>query len=220
MLAEADHRGLATYVRPSAQGTEVVVAVHPDYLLWYVLNGELLHDAGGEAKETKELITATPEVEREFIDTSEDEGQTIRRLKLVQTLRAYRDAKFRPEVLRAYKFRCAVCQYALNLVDAAHIIPVRCPGSTDDVSNGLALCRLHHAAYDNALLGVRSDYSVIVNLDAAKKLADLKLESGLDDFVARLPERIIVPTVIEVRPDPNKLVLGLKVRHWPESSIE
>jgi putative restriction endonuclease len=42
----------------------------------------------------------------------------------------------------------------LKLPDAAHIVPVTFPDSTDEVTNGLGLCRLHHGAYDNGLLGV------------------------------------------------------------------
>ncbi|MGA2063953.1 MAG: HNH endonuclease [Thermoguttaceae bacterium] len=135
------------------------------------------------------------------------------------TLRAYRDSKFRPLVLQAYSYRCAVCGCALKLVDAAHIVPVAYPQSTDEVTNGLALCRLHHGAYDNGLLGVRSDYGVMVNPETANRLAELQLAVGLEAFKARLPAQITCPASIEARPEPGKLVIGLRARRWPDDLV-
>jgi putative restriction endonuclease len=130
-------------------------------------------------------------------------------------MRAYRDAKFRPSVLRAYRYRCAVCQCALKLIDAAHIIPVAYPNSTDEITNGLALCRLHHGAYDNGLLGVQSNYRIVINPDHEQHLTDLRLDMGLDEFRLRLPEQITAPSSLEARPDPRKLIIGLQARRWP-----
>jgi putative restriction endonuclease len=211
--------GIATYLRPAATGPEVVVAVAPDSLLWYVENGLPLHNAEDDAPAAGDLVRATPEEERCFLDESETDIQAARRYDLVQTMRAYRDSQFRPAVLRAYSYRCAVCGCALKLVDAAHIVPVSFPESTDEVTNGLALCRLHHGAYDNALLGVRSDYRIIVNPETENRLAELHLDAGLAEFKRGLPERITPPAVIETRPDPKKLTVGLKARRWPENLV-
>ncbi len=211
--------GIATYLRPAAAGREVVVAVAPDSLLWYVENGLPLHNAEDDAPSAPALVGAGPEEERTFLDESENEIQAARRYDLVQTMRAYRDSQFRPAVLRAYRYRCTVCGCALKLVDAAHIVPVSFPESTDEVTNGLALCRLHHGAYDNALLGVRGDYRVIVNPEAESRLAESNLDVGLEQFKAGLPDQIIPPTVIETRPDPHKLTLGLHARRWPDRLV-
>lgn len=178
-----------------------------------------LHNAEEDAPAAADLVGASPEEERSFLDESQTDIQAARRYDLVQTIRAYRDSQFRPAVLRAYSYRCSVCGCALKLVDAAHIIPVPFPESTDEVTNGLALCRLHHGAYDNALLGVRSDYRVIVNPEIENRLAELKLAGGLPEFRARLPERITLPAEIEVRPDPQKLILGLRARRWPDNLV-
>lgn len=214
---EAAHRiGIATQVRPTQTGSEeVVVAVIPDSLLWYVQNGLALHNADRDATGVQSLVDATHEDEARFIDESQDEIQTVRRYDLVELMRAYRDAKFRPAVLRAYRYQCAVCQTALKLVDAAHIVPVSYPQSTDDVTNGLALCRLHHGAYDNALLGIRSDYSIIVNNERETALTAISLHMGLDAFKAALPPHITVPSEVEIRPDPRNLRLGLEARRFP-----
>jgi putative restriction endonuclease len=187
--------------------------------LWYVENGSPLHNAEDDAPAAADLAEASPEDERNFLDESHDEIQAARRYDLVETMRAYRDSQFRPAVLRAYAYRCAVCGCALKLVDAAHIVPVSFPESTDEVTNGLALCRLHHGAYDNGLLGVQSNYRVIVNPDTEIRLAKLRLATGLEEFKARLPERITPPSVIEVRPVPKKLIIGLRARRWPDKLV-
>jgi len=218
-LETASSVGIATYIRPTQQGAEVVVAVSPDSLLWYVQQGLPLHNSETDASAVVDLVQPTPEEERNFLDESEDEIQAARRYDLVETMRAYRDATFRPAVLRAYRHTCAVCACALKLVDAAHIVPVSHPSSTDDVTNGLALCRLHHGAYDNGLLGVRSDFRVITNPEMEVRLSDLHLDMGLDEFKDRLPERITLPLHPEVRPLPENFILGLRARNWRDELI-
>ena len=200
-------------------GIEVVVAVAPDSLLWYIQHGLPLHNSEGDSAGVVELADATQDEERSFLDEAENEIQAARRYDLVVTMRAYRDAKFRPAVLRAYRHKCAVCRCALKLVDAAHIVPVSYPQSTDEVTNGLALCRLHHGAFDNALLGVRSDYKVITNPEAEVRLSELRLNMGLPEFKSRLPESIVLPTSSEMRPLPENLRLGLQARRWPNRLI-
>ena len=218
-LEAAQRVGIATQVRPSRMGSEVVVAVTPDSLLWYVQNGGALHNTDQDADGVPELVDATTEDEARFINQSQNESQTARRYDLVELMRAYRDAKFRPAVLRAYRYQCAVCQTALKLVDAAHIVPVSYPQSTDEVTNGIALCRLHHGAYDNALLGIRSDYSIVVNTERESALTAINLHMGLDAFKAALPPMITVPAQAEVRPDPNNLRLGLEARRFPANVV-
>lgn len=143
----------------------------------------------------------------------------VARGALVEILRAFRDARFRPLVLQAYSNRCAVWGTALKLVDAAHIIPVSDPRGDDDVTNGLALCRLHHAAYDTGLIGVRTDYGIVLNSSAATRLRQVGLDGGLPEFRAALPATIRIPNVAEVRPDRTKLRIGLEVRQFPASLI-
>jgi putative restriction endonuclease len=134
-------------------------------------------------------------------------------------VRAYRDSQFRPRVLQAFNYKCCVCNCDLKLVDAAHIVPVSHPTSNDEVTNGLALCRLHHGAYDNALLGIQSGYQIVINPEATRRLHEIKLDTGLDAFKAALPNKIRVATVKEARPDADKLKLGLQVRGWPTDLI-
>ncbi|MBM4721547.1 hypothetical protein GS449_26925 [Rhodococcus hoagii] len=55
---------------------------------------------------------------------------------------------FRATVMRAYETRCAVCALAHGeLLDAAHIVPDGDEMGIASVRNGMALCKIHHAAY-------------------------------------------------------------------------
>lgn len=218
-LDMAGFNGLATQMRPASEGREVVISVRPDFLLWYVQDGQQLHDADEDADEVASLIAATPEEEAALIASSTTPEQLARRVQLVEIIRAFRDARFRPLVLQAYGNRCAVCGTALKLVEAAHIIPVSDPRGDDDTTNGLALCRLHHGAYDTGLLGIRPDYKVIVSDVAADRLRHVRLDGGLDPFRAALPPIIRLPNVKDVWPSQQKLRIGMEVRQFPTSLI-
>ena len=71
---------------------------------------------------------------------------------------------FRARVLSAYNNRCAVCtlKYA-ELLDAAHILPDSDQRGLPVVTNGMAMCTIHHRAYDQNFLGVSPDYVVHIN---------------------------------------------------------
>ena len=66
-------------------------------------------------------------------------------------------------MLIAYSYRCAFCGVQLNLTDAAHIVPVSHGADVDKTYNGLALCALHHRAYDQSLVTVWEDYTVRIS---------------------------------------------------------
>ncbi len=73
---------------------------------------------------------------------------------------------FRERVLAAYQHQCALCRLKHDeLLDAAHIVPDAEPEGEPVVSNGLALCRLHHAAFDRFFVGVRPDYVIEIRPD-------------------------------------------------------
>lgn len=218
-LELAGHNGIATHIRPANEGREVTVAVRPDFLLWYVQDGQTLHDIDEDAAEVATLIECTPEEEAGFVELSTTPEQLTRRVQLVEIMRAFRDARFRPLVLQAYGSQCAVCGTALKLVDAAHIVPVSDPRGDDAVTNGLALCRLHHGAYDIGLMGIQSNYKIVLNAAAVERLHQVQLDGGLDVFCERLPKTIRLPNVKEVYPDPKKLRIGLEVRQFPSEVI-
>ena len=52
-----------------------------------------------------------------------------------------------------------------RLLDAAHIISDREDRGVPAVPNGIALCTLHHAAFDAHLIAIRPDYRIEVRQD-------------------------------------------------------
>lgn len=79
-----------------------------------------------------------------------------------------RDPRFREIVLRAYHSRCAFCGYDLRLdgalvgLEAAHI-RWKQYGGPCDINNGLALCSLHHSAFDMGAISVDGNMTIRVS---------------------------------------------------------
>jgi putative restriction endonuclease len=65
--------------------------------------------------------------------------------------------RFCTQVLHACERRCAVCRLPFaELLDAAHI-KADTDGRLPSVPNGLALCKIHHGAFDTHILGISPD---------------------------------------------------------------
>jgi putative restriction endonuclease len=100
---------------------------------------------------------------------------------------------FRERVLRAYQERCAMCRLRhRELLDAAHIVPDQEPEGVPSVSNGLSLCKLHHAAFDSLFVTVNLDYRVVVREDVLDEQDGPMLLHGLQELHGRaiqLPRR-------------------------------
>lgn len=111
--------------------------------------------------------------------------------------------EFRSRVLGAYHHRCAVCELKKTpLLDAAHIT-----SDTDDqglpvVTNGLSLCKIHHAAYDENILGISPDYVVHINSEVLVEVDGPMLKHGLQEMDRR---GLWVPTRLNDRPDRDRL---------------
>ena len=105
---------------------------------------------------------------------------------------------FRERVLTAYRNECAFCRFRhAELLDAAHIVPDTEAGEPV-VPNGLALCKLHHAAFDRNFLGVRPDYVVQVRRDLLDEEDGPTLVHGIQ---ALHGARIRVPRSSVLQPD-------------------
>jgi len=84
------------------------------------------------------------------------------------------------------------------LLDAAHILPDRHPLGDPVVPNGLALCKLHHAAFDADILGVRPDLKIEVRHDVLREADGPMLKVGLQGFDGQI---ITVPRQTALRPN-------------------
>jgi putative restriction endonuclease len=106
---------------------------------------------------------------------------------------------FRVRVLDAYDETCAVCRLRhQELLDAAHILADRHPLGEPIVPNGLALCKLHHAAFDADILGVRPDLRIEVRHDVLREADGPMLKVGLQGFDGQV---ITVPRQKTLRPN-------------------
>ena len=110
---------------------------------------------------------------------------------------------FRERVLQAYRDQCALCKLRhRDLLDAAHIIPDRDPEGMPVVTNGLSLCKIHHAAFDHVLIGIRPDYRVEVHPRILKEQDGPMLRHGLQGMHGT---SLVLPRSRVHRPDRDRL---------------
>jgi putative restriction endonuclease len=132
-------------------------------------------------------------------------GTDVRAYALREVRHRLHQQHFRLNVLQAYAHRCAICALRERaLVQAAHILEDATPEGIAAVVNGLALCAIHHLAYDRNLLGI--DPGGVVHI--ARRLRDEHdgpmLRTGLQGFHG---EAIQLPRRRDDRPDPERLAL-------------
>ncbi len=130
---------------------------------------------------------------------------TIRREYVtVLAQRRVHQEQFRARVLAAYRECCAVCKLRHpELLEAAHILPDQHPQGLPLVANGLALCKIHHAAFDANFLGIRPDLVVEIRDDILREEDGPMLRYGLQELHGR--GLVVVPRSQELRPDPVRL---------------
>jgi putative restriction endonuclease len=57
------------------------------------------------------------------------------------------------------------------------------PDRHPEVSNGLSLCKIHRAAFDRGIIGIRPDYAIEVREDALKEVdGPMKIRLGRSRF--------------------------------------
>lgn len=139
----------------------------------------------------------------------------IERQRVVSEIsRLSRDARFKQRVLFAYGNRCAVTRVQLRLVDAAHILPVGAPGSSDAVTNGLSLSPTYHRAYDAGLIYLAEDYKMHLNAARLQALQALNLATGIDSFSEPLGD-IFLPPDPKQRPSADLIRRANEFRQIP-----
>ena len=132
----------------------------------------------------------------------DDMGESRRQYVTAAVRQRLHQRAFRERVLDAYREQCAFCRFRhAELLDAAHIEP-DADGGEPVVSNGLALCRLHHAAFDRYFLGVRPDYVLQVRPDLLEEEDGPTLIHGIQSLHGA---RIALPRRVGLRPDPQLL---------------
>ncbi len=139
-------------------------------------------------------------VELESVD--EDFGSRRRYVTSLVRRRLHQRA-FRERVLRAYRQQCALCRLRhAELLDAAHIVPDTEERGEPRVANGLALCKLHHAAFDAFFLSVTPECRIEVRRGILEEKDGPMLVIGLQRLHG---QKIQVPRQAGMRPDPTLL---------------
>jgi hypothetical protein len=173
-----------------------------------------------------------PSSKKEFLSTKSYEVQkVVKKLrqskrptlydpidKEKKTIKVTRESKirtrgFRWAVIEAYDYKCAFCGMKINSpdtllweVEAAHIVPNRLKGK-DDIWNGLALCHLHHWAFDVGWFTLSDEYSIQVSSKIQNLSTDFGKFGGIDflrTFVANR-SNILLPQEKEIYPHKNSL---------------
>ncbi len=141
-------------------------------------------------------------VDEAMVVLAENSGSvsTIQR-KYAQAIvkRRLHQPEFRGRVMRAYNTQCAICLLKHGeLLDAAHIMPDAHELGVPAVSNGIALCKIHHTAYDQNFVGISPDYKVHVHSDLLAEKDGPMLKHGIQEMNGRT---LFVPSKEKDRPN-------------------
>jgi putative restriction endonuclease len=106
--------------------------------------------------------------------------------------------RFRELVVAAYGESCTVCRlHHAELLDAAHILEDKDVRGLPEVPNGLALCKIHHGAYDVDILGIDPDRHIHIREDILDEVDGPMLRYGLQKMHGGL---ISVPPNLDLQP--------------------
>jgi putative restriction endonuclease len=143
------------------------------------------------------------------VSSTVESEAVIRRGYITTTVkRRIHQRAFRERVIDAYRAQCALCRLRhRELLDAAHIVADSYPHGEPVVSNGISLCKLHHAAFDKYFISVRPDYVVEVRRDVLDEKDGPMLRHGLQGIHG---QRIQLPGRSSQRPDRDLLELRHK----------
>ena len=134
----------------------------------------------------------------------DDADDNVRRQYVTRQVRQrMHQRSFRDRVLRAYREQCSICRLRhADLLDAAHITPDSDEGGEPIISNGLSLCKIHHAAFDRDYFGIRPDYRIVVRPEIMEEKDGPMLKAGLQQIDN---SKLILPRSVRERPDPDRL---------------
>ena len=129
-----------------------------------------------------------------------DDGSDIRRRYVTSVSRArLHQGIFRERVLKAYRHQCTLCSLKhVPLLEAAHIMPDSDVRGEPRITNGLSLCKIHHAAYDQHIIGISTDYKAVVREDILEEVDGPMLKYGIQQMDGL---KLQLPRADEHKPD-------------------
>lgn len=205
-LQAAHDRAFAT----QQKGNEIVVAFQPAFLVDYAMGLTSLHQSVGAYSDLA-LLEQLDHVDDVALTQVRDQ---TRKIVIQQIARRYRASRFRGAVLSAYGRRCAFCGVQLGLLDAAHILPVSYPGSSDEVANGIALCKSHHYAYDSNLVAFDINFRLLFNERRMNQLSQRGEGGGIAEFRAALNQCLLLPSDSRNHPGRFFIERAFQARAW------
>ena len=194
---------------------ELGIAFKPGFLASYIEHLEALHacgQSGDEMNVLRQIDGRRDDVSDEDIALDIAEP---RRFAVMSARRALRRVDFRDRVLAAYSHGCAMCGVQLDLLDGAHILPAVHPGSTDGTDNGVALCALHHRAFDRGLVTFTiPEFRIHLNEHMRDALQEQGRAGGFKAFERNLNRLLAVPRAERDRPSGRFVDTANDLRGW------
>lgn len=184
-----------------------VLSFLPDYLGLYLENLSTIHLLNDA--ELQELVNKSDSLN----DQDQNGGFESPEGHLTIThTRFKRDPRFKTIVYEAYKNRCAMCGIQLELVEAAHIVPHSQEKGTDEITNGICLCALHHTAYDRSLIYFDEEFNIKINESKMEYLEKVGLDSGFRKFASLAFEKIQLPINHTLTPNIENIKIANQTR--------
>ena len=170
--------GVVRRSRPSAGWTNA--ALPPVFPVWLI----------AEEPERHQFVVGLDAAERTLIEQGRPHANEIeRRYNLATVRQRLHQPIFRPESCTHTSIDVpSACLPFDELLDAAHI-KSDSEGGRAAVSNGLALCRIHHGAFDADILGISPDYQVTIRSSVLDTFDGPTLQHALEGD-ARVDTRV------------------------------
>lgn len=127
-------------------------------VIWfsYEIFSELLPDIFEYLKFELDEYNEIPEYDK-YITNPNYDWTVKENRERISTSTWKRKQIFRKKVLDVYENQCAICRCTESkILEAAHIISVA-DGGSDDINNGICLCRNHHRMFDEKLICINFD---------------------------------------------------------------
>lgn len=201
--ARAD--GFSVYRDASHQN---VLSFRSEFMVSYVGNADVMHQATDRALQN--LVRAHRDT-RSGVASRKLVSVAKRRIAVTHNQYA-RNPQFRENVREVYENRCAMCGVQLELIEAAHLIPHNHPKGLDIVSNGIALCTLHHRSLDTGLIYLDVNYNILINPVRRKYLVRMQRIDGFLQFRRQLSDTIALPHDPSDYPLRENIELGNQLR--------
>lgn len=157
-------------------------------------------------EERGQFVVALDQAQRNLAANQQGQvSEDDRRYAESITQRRLHQPLFRARVLEAYESCCCMCHLRhASLLDASHIVDDKHAMGQPVVPNGLALCKIHHAGFDQNIIGVSPDLTISVRRDILEEIDGPMLKYGIQALEG---QRLTSPRQTVARPDRERLAV-------------